>query len=71
MLLTNKEISNNLKDYLVGIKEVHTSFYTVKAVSEQEAIQKVYAQTEDVLDIEFSEFDQNLNTDYWTCEEVI
>lgn len=59
------------KDYLVGVKEVHAVFYTVKAESEHEAREKVYAQAEDVLDVHYSEYDYNLPRKHWTCEEVI
>jgi len=58
------------KHYMVGVREVHVRFYSVKAESEDEAKELVNRRDPSVVDESFLEYSHELGKDTWSVEEI-
>ncbi len=58
------------KRYMVGIREVHVRFYSVKAASEDNAKELVNQRDSSVVDENFLEYSHEMAQDTWSVEEI-
>jgi len=58
------------KHYMVGVREVHVRFYSVKAESEEEAKELVNSRAPSVVEEDFLEYSHERNQDTWSVEEI-
>jgi hypothetical protein len=58
------------KHYMVGAREVHVRFYSVKASSEEEAKDLVNRRAPEVTDLEELEYSHEMAQDTWSVEEI-
>jgi hypothetical protein len=59
-----------IRDYIVGVQEVHVRHYKVKARDENEARNLVGNRGPEVTDLEISEYSHDMGCDTWSVEEM-
>ena len=58
------------KHYMVGVREVHVRFYSVRAENEDDAKDLVKRRSPSVVDEEFAEYSHELGRETWSVEEI-
>ena len=67
---TKRSTAAMKKTYIIGVREVHVRHYSVQAENEEEAKDLVDGRGDEVVDLEFEEFANEMSRDTWSVEEI-